>query len=354
MAKMKDKAIVGNIGHFDNEIDMAGLKKIKGIKKTNIKPQYDMWTFADGHSVLILAEGRLLNLGCATGHPSFVMSNSFTNQTIAQIELATNNEKYEKKVYVLPKHLDEKVARLHLDKLGVKLTKLTQGAGRLHRRAGGRAVQERALSFIQHLFHKGRRGFGDELHLPLAKVDLSDRIRDHHTLHDTGSRLCRQQAWRNVHLPWPTPHAAGYCADNGHPRDAVVSHTADNNGVVPVGHFVAGRRRKIHVDQVATAGYVAPIAQMSSLPMGPSGSKARCGLGPLHPRSNFPRVCFRRRGGRRVTSPWLTSNSSCVPSRKLACSAMALGKRMPRLLPHFCTVAMATPELNHCLSIYNE
>jgi len=125
MAKMKDKAIVGNIGHFDNEIDMAGLKKMPGIKKTNIKPQYDMWTFADGHSVLILAEGRLLNLGCATGHPSFVMSASFTNQTIAQIELAMNNQKYEKKVYVLPKILDEKVARLHLDKLGVKLTKLT-------------------------------------------------------------------------------------------------------------------------------------------------------------------------------------------------------------------------------------
>jgi adenosylhomocysteinase len=126
MAKMKDKAIVGNIGHFDNEIDMAGLKKIKGIQKTNIKPQYDMWTFPDGHSVMILAEGRLLNLGCATGHPSFVMSNSFTNQTIAQIELATNNARYEKKVYVLPKHLDEKVARLHLDKLGVKLTRLTK------------------------------------------------------------------------------------------------------------------------------------------------------------------------------------------------------------------------------------
>src|SRR4051794_40650746 len=125
MAKMKDKAIVGNIGHFDNEIDMAGLKKVKGIHKTNIKPQYDMWTFPDGHSVLILAEGRLLNLGCATGHPSFVMSASFTNQTIAQIELATNNGKYDKKVYVLPKHLDEKVARLHLDKLGAKLTKLT-------------------------------------------------------------------------------------------------------------------------------------------------------------------------------------------------------------------------------------
>ena len=126
MAKMKDKAIVGNIGHFDNEIDMAGLKKMSGIKKTNIKPQYDMWTFADGHSVMILAEGRLLNLGCATGHPSFVMSNSFTNQTIAQIELATNNKKYAKEVYVLPKHLDEKVARLHLAKIGAKLTKLTK------------------------------------------------------------------------------------------------------------------------------------------------------------------------------------------------------------------------------------
>jgi len=125
MARMKDKAIVGNIGHFDNEIDMAGLKKVPGIKKTNIKPQYDLWTFPDGHGVLILAEGRLLNLGCATGHPSFVMSNSFTNQTIAQIELAQHRGKYEKKVYVLPKHLDEKVARLHLEKLGVKLTKLT-------------------------------------------------------------------------------------------------------------------------------------------------------------------------------------------------------------------------------------
>ena len=126
MSKMKDKAIVGNIGHFDNEIDMAGLKKIKGIKKINIKPQYDMWSFPDGHSVLILAEGRLLNLGCATGHPSFVMSASFTNQTIAQIELATNGKNYEKRVYVLPKILDEKVARLHLDKLGVKLTKLSK------------------------------------------------------------------------------------------------------------------------------------------------------------------------------------------------------------------------------------
>jgi adenosylhomocysteinase len=125
MARMKDKAIVGNIGHFDNEIDMAGLKKTAGIKRINIKPQYDEWVFPDGHSVMILAEGRLLNLGCATGHPSFVMSASFTNQVMAQIELFENTGKYERKVYVLPKHLDEKVARLHLDKLGVKLTGLT-------------------------------------------------------------------------------------------------------------------------------------------------------------------------------------------------------------------------------------
>jgi len=125
MARMKDKAIVGNIGHFDNEIDMAGLKKVKGIERINIKPQYDEWRFPDGHSVMILAEGRLLNLGCATGHPSFVMSASFTNQVMAQIELFNNTSRYEKKVYVLPKHLDEKVARLHLEKLGVKLTRLT-------------------------------------------------------------------------------------------------------------------------------------------------------------------------------------------------------------------------------------
>ena len=124
MAKMKDKAIVGNIGHFDNEIDMAGLKK-HGIKKVNIKPQYDEWIFPDGHSVLILAEGRLLNLGCATGHPSFVMSASFTNQVMAQMELHSNRSAYERKVYTLPKRLDEQVARLHLDKLGIKLTQLT-------------------------------------------------------------------------------------------------------------------------------------------------------------------------------------------------------------------------------------
>ena len=126
MKKMKDCAIVGNIGHFDNEIDMAGLKAVPGIRRVNIKPQYDAWVFPDGHRILVLAEGRLLNLGCATGHPSFVMSNSFTNQTLAQIELATNRQKYEKKVYVLPKHLDEKVARLHLNQIGARLTKLTK------------------------------------------------------------------------------------------------------------------------------------------------------------------------------------------------------------------------------------
>ncbi|ASR37355.1 adenosylhomocysteinase [Prauserella marina] len=126
MAKMKHQAIVGNIGHFDNEIDMAGLEKTPGIKKTEIKPQVHEYTFADGHSIIVLSEGRLLNLGNATGHPSFVMSNSFTNQTMAQIELFTKPGEYEKQVYVLPKHLDEKVARLHLDALGVKLTKLTK------------------------------------------------------------------------------------------------------------------------------------------------------------------------------------------------------------------------------------
>jgi adenosylhomocysteinase len=125
MARMKDKAILGNIGHFDNEIDMAGLAKTRGIRHVNIKPQYDEWVFPDGHSILVLAEGRLLNLGCATGHPSFVMSASFTNQVLAQLELKENGPRLERKVYVLPKRLDEEVARLHLDKLGVRLTRLT-------------------------------------------------------------------------------------------------------------------------------------------------------------------------------------------------------------------------------------
>jgi adenosylhomocysteinase len=125
MKRMKDKAIVANIGHFDNEIDMAGLAAVKGIRKNEIKPQYHEWVFPDGHAVLVLAEGRLMNLGCATGHPSFVMSASFTNQVIAQVELAQNTSRYEKRVYVLPKHLDEKVARLHLDKIGARLTELS-------------------------------------------------------------------------------------------------------------------------------------------------------------------------------------------------------------------------------------
>jgi adenosylhomocysteinase len=125
MARMKDKAIVANIGHFDNEIDIAGLKRDRTIQHVNIKPQYDEWVFADGHSVLILAEGRLMNLGCATGHPSFVMSASFTNQVLAQMELWAHRNAYEKKVTMLPKRLDEEVARLHLDQLGVKLTRLT-------------------------------------------------------------------------------------------------------------------------------------------------------------------------------------------------------------------------------------
>jgi len=124
IAKMKHQAIVGNIGHFDNEIDIAGLAKVPGITKTEIKPQVHEWTFADGHSVIVLSEGRLLNLGNATGHPSFVMSSSFANQTIAQIELWTKPGDYAKQVYVLPKLLDEKVARLHLDALGVRLTTL--------------------------------------------------------------------------------------------------------------------------------------------------------------------------------------------------------------------------------------
>jgi adenosylhomocysteinase len=136
LAAMKHQAIVGNIGHFDNEIDMAGLARVPGIRKTELKPQVHEWTFAAGtdptgqdrpaHSIIVLSEGRLLNLGNATGHPSFVMSNSFSNQVIAQVELFTRTEEYERKVYVLPKHLDEKVARLHLDALGVRLTELTK------------------------------------------------------------------------------------------------------------------------------------------------------------------------------------------------------------------------------------
>jgi len=123
MSRMKHNAIVGNIGHFDNEIEIAALEE-SDAERVNIKPQVDEWVFPDGHAIIVLSEGRLLNLGNATGHPSFVMSNSFSNQTIAQVELFTKNDEYEKRVYVLPKHLDEKVARLHLDALGAQLTEL--------------------------------------------------------------------------------------------------------------------------------------------------------------------------------------------------------------------------------------
>lgn len=123
---MKDQAILCNIGHFDSEIQVEKLQEFPGIQRTNIKPQVDKYTFPDGHSIFLLAEGRLVNLGCATGHPSFVMSNSFANQTLAQMDLWANRDKYENKVYILPKKLDEEVARLHLEKLGAKLTKLTQ------------------------------------------------------------------------------------------------------------------------------------------------------------------------------------------------------------------------------------
>jgi adenosylhomocysteinase len=126
MGRMKHQAILGNIGHFDNEIDMAGLANVEGISRKTVKPQVDLWTFPDGHSIIVLSEGRLLNLGNATGHPSFVMSNSFTNQVLAQIELWTKTDEYPVGVYVLPKHLDEEVARLHLDALGARLTELTK------------------------------------------------------------------------------------------------------------------------------------------------------------------------------------------------------------------------------------
>ena len=126
MAKMKHQAILGNVGHFDNELDMAGLARYPGIRRINIKPQVDEWVFPDGHSIIVLSEGRLMNLGNATGHPSFVMSNSFSNQVIAQIELFTKNEEYDKEVYRLPKKLDEKVARIHLEALGGQLTKLSK------------------------------------------------------------------------------------------------------------------------------------------------------------------------------------------------------------------------------------
>ena len=144
---MKHNAIVCNIGHFDNEIDMAGLAR-SGATKMEIKPQVDLWTFPDGHSIIVLAEGRLVNLGCATGHPSFVMSCSFSNQVLAQVELFTKTADYPVGVYVLPKRLDEQVARAHLDALGVKLTRLDGRAGRVPGRRPRRPLQGRALPLL--------------------------------------------------------------------------------------------------------------------------------------------------------------------------------------------------------------
>ena len=146
MRKMKDRAVVCNIGHFDSEIQVAALKNLKW---NNIKPQVDEIEFPDRHRIILLSEGRLVNLGNAMGHPSFVMSSSFTNQTLAQIELWTNQGKYQKKVYVLPKSLDEKVARLHLDKIGVKLTKLSDKQSSLYRHSGERAVQDGSVPVLR-------------------------------------------------------------------------------------------------------------------------------------------------------------------------------------------------------------
>ena len=149
MKKMKDQAIVCNIGHFDNEIQMDKLNTEKGVEKLNIKPQVDKYTFPDGHSIFILAEGRLVNLGCATGHPSFVMSNSFANQTLAQIDLWKNKDSYKPQVYVLPKKLDEEVARLHLEKDRRETDQAKPSGRRSDRRAGGRAVQGGSLPVLK-------------------------------------------------------------------------------------------------------------------------------------------------------------------------------------------------------------
>ena len=151
MQKMKDQAIVCNIGHFDNEIQVDRLNTEKGVKKTEHQAAGGHVHFPDGHSIFVLAEGRLVNLGCATGHPSFVMSNSFANQTLAQLDLWKNKDTYKVGVYTLPKKLDEEVARLHLEKIGVKLTTLSSEAGRVPRRAGGRSVQAGVLSVLRQI-----------------------------------------------------------------------------------------------------------------------------------------------------------------------------------------------------------
>ncbi len=174
MEQMPNDAIVCNIGHFDLEIDVAWLEGRKDLKKVNIKPLVDRYTFPDGHSILLLAEGRLVNLGCATGHPSFVMSNSFTNQVLAQIALWTEPEKYPLGVHTLPKQLDEEVARLHLEQLGVKLTQLTPAAGRVPRHARGRPLQAGVLPLLTKAEGEGGRIGRKRMHLPEFRLPHSE------------------------------------------------------------------------------------------------------------------------------------------------------------------------------------
>ena len=168
MAKMKDQAIVCNIGHFDNEIQVDRLNNAKGVTKLNIKPQVDKYTFAGGNSIYLLAEGRLVNLGCATGHPSFVMSNSFTNQCLAQLDLWKNKDTAKIGVYRLPKKLDEEVARLHLEKIGVKLTKLDEETGRLPRRAGRRPLQAGTLPVLSKFKSQTQKANGKPFAFPIG------------------------------------------------------------------------------------------------------------------------------------------------------------------------------------------
>ena len=213
MRRMKHNAVLGNIGHFDNEIDIAGLTATPGVERITIKPQVDQWVFPDGKAIVVLSEGRLLNLGNATGHPSFVMSASFTNQTIAQIELFTRTETYPIGVHVLPKHLDEKVARLHVDALGAKLTDAAPRAGRVHRRARRGAVQARPLPLL---------GPGEQPTAPALRAAARGR----HVRHAESMGRRVGSAARVARLPGDRHHELGVRREPrprrpaGHPRRA--------------------------------------------------------------------------------------------------------------------------------------
>ena len=208
LARTKHQAIVGNIGHFDNEIDMAGLARTPGVVRTTIKPQVDEWRFADGHTIIVLSEGRLLNLGNATGHPSFVMSASFSNQVLAQIELWNNRAAYEGQepgVTVLPKKLDEHVARLHLDALGVQAHRAVQGAGRLHRRAGRGPLQERPLPLLRgRPLEPGLTRMGG----PRSALDSAEWAPCHPPLPRTGPVAA--VSWSSTTTP-PSPRCSASC-----------------------------------------------------------------------------------------------------------------------------------------------